>query len=381
MAARSSPCCESPSLVYDSRMRFRRFGAILAITSVALALVSCAAPAQPDKPVELTISSWVFISDDQKAFMKEVETQSKGSITFKTIENWTEPDGVEKLTDEFAMTKAVAAGDIDIAFTSTRSFPTLGIDGFRAIEAPFLIQNYAGAFDIAKGKVGADAMAAFDGTGLTALSVYVGNLKYPLTAGHPLLEPSDWAGKRIQYYGSETDGVAARTISALGAEPVSEGLHIIDDLNAGSYDGGFDSLYDIAAGGATARGPYPTSNVAFWPSILFYVMNSDRFNSLSDAQREVIRTAASHATEANSTPYPDLDVAGSVCQAGARFGTATAEQLSALRSAAQPVYDWLASDPAEAPILAALQKIAADHPQPDPIDVPDGCAWDPSLAG
>jgi TRAP-type C4-dicarboxylate transport system substrate-binding protein len=354
--------------------------ALGAATIVTLALASCASPGEPVEPVELTISSWVFISADQEAFMDEVETESDGSITFTPIENWTEPDGVEKVGDEFALTQAVAAGEVDIAFTSTRSFPALGIDGFRAIEAPFLIQSYAGAYDIVKGQIGKDAIAAFDGTGLTPLSVYTGSLKYPLAAGHPLLEPSDWAGKRIASYASEDDGVVARTITALGGEPIVGGVHLIDDLNDGSYDGGFDSLYDVAAGGAGAHGPFPTSNVTFWPSILFYVMNTERFDSLSDAQREIIRTAAEHATEANSSPDPDLNVASSVCNAGARFGTATPEQLAALRRAVEPVYDWLESDPAEAPLLEALQEIAADHPEPDPVDVPEGCAWDPALA-
>ena len=362
-------------------MRPTRLGALVATTSVALALVACSSPAEPDKPLDLTLASWVFISPDQQAFMDEVEAESDGSITFTTIENWTEPDGVEKVSDEFALTQAVTAGDIDIAFTSTRSFPALGIDGFRAIEAPFLIQNYAGAYDIVTGQIGKDAVAAFDGTGLTALSIYTGSLKYPLTAGHPLLEPADWAGKHIPLYASEDDGVAARTVTALGGEPVEGGVHLIDDLNAGLYDAGFDSLYDVAAGGAGTAGPYPTSNVTFWPSILFYDMNSTRFDSLTDAQQQIIRTAAEHATEGESSPDPDLDVAGSVCNAGARFGTATAEQLAALRSAVQPVYDWLESDPAEAPVLQALEQIAADHPEPDPIEVPENCAWDPGLAG
>lgn len=356
----------------------RRFGALLALTSVTLLLASCAAPPEPDKPVALTFASWVFISSDQQAFMDEVGAKSNGSITFSPIENWTEPDGVEKLGDEFALAKAVAEGDVDVAFTSTRSFPALGIDGFRAIEAPFLIQNYAGLSDIVNGKVGADAMAAFAGSGLTALSVYSGSLRYPLTAGHPLLEPSDWAGKRIQYYGSEADGTAARTIRALGGEPVAEGLHIIDDLNAGGYDGGLDSLYDVAAGGAGTTGPFPTSNVTFWPTVLFDVINTDRFNSLSDAQRSVVVAAAQHAGEAQSGPAADTEIAGSVCRTGTRFGTATAEQLTSLRAAVQPVYDWLEGDPAEAPVLKELREIAAAHPVPDPIDVPEGCAWVPA---
>lgn len=331
-----------------------RFVSVAAGGALTLTLAACAPTSRPEEPVELTFASWVFISDEQRDFMDEVEAESDGSITFTAVENWTEPDGVEKLSDEFTMGQAIAAGDLDAGWTSTRSFPALGIDGFRAIEAPFLIQSLAATDDIISGQIGEDALSAFTGTGLTGLAIFPGTMRYPLSADRPLLEPSDWAGKRIVYYSPEADGVQARTVKALGGDPVNEGLHIIDDLNAGSYDGGFDSLGDVAAGGATPAGPFPTSNVVMWPTVLFYVMNTDRFESLAESQRAVILAAAQHAAD-KAAQADDPTIATSVCATTARFGTSAPDQLLALRTAVEPVYEWLRNDPAEAPTLEALE--------------------------
>jgi TRAP-type C4-dicarboxylate transport system substrate-binding protein len=353
-----------------------RMVTLFAIACLGVTLVSCA-PTEPSNPVELTFASWVFISPEQQAFMDEVEEESDGTITFAPLDNWTEPDGVEKIGDEFSMVESIAAGEIDVGWTSTRSFPAVGIDGFRAIEAPFLIQNLAGAKAIVSGSIGQDALAAFAGTGVTGLAIYPGTMRYPLTAGHPLLEPADWVGKRILYYAPEEDSVQARTVRSLGAKPVSVGLHIIDDINDGVHDGGADSLGDIAAGGANVGGPFPTSNVVLWPTILFYVMNTERFDSMDESQRNVIQQAAQHAADAEIAVEADPSIAASICATTARFGTATPEQLASLRAAVQPVYDWLRADSAEAPTLAALQEIAAAHPDPDAVSVPEGCAWKP----
>jgi TRAP-type C4-dicarboxylate transport system substrate-binding protein len=354
---------------------------IAAVTALSVVLGSCAASPEPATPVELTFASWVFISDQQQAFMDEVESKSEGTITFTILENWTEPDGVEKLSDEFAMANAIASGEIDAGWTSTRSFPALGIDGFRSIEAPFLIQSLHATNAIVSGQIGTDALTALDGSGVTGLAIYPGTMRYPLTAGEPLRAPGDWAGKDILYYSPEEDGVQARTVRALGGEPVNVGLHIIDDLKAGLYDGGFDSLGDVAAGGATPRGPFLTSNLVMWPTVLFLVINSDRFESLTESQQDVLVSAAEHAAAAETAAGVDPTIAESVCGTSARFGTATPDDLTALRAAVQPVYDWLEDDPAEAPLLTALQDIADEHPEPDAVSVPEGCAWDPSLVG
>lgn len=354
-----------------------RSRSLIALVALCLLLTSCTATPKPVAHVKLTFASWVFISDEQKAFMADVTKESHGTITFTPLDNWTTPGGVEKPDDEISMAKAIAAGKIDLGWTSTRSFPALGINGFRAIEAPFLIQNFAGVQDIVSGPIAKSASSALASAGITGLASYAGTLRYPISDSAPLLQPSDWAGKKISYYGQAgDDSVQTRTVQALGGVPTFTGLHTIDDLNAGLYAGATDTLYDVVQGGATNKGPYLSSNVVFWPTILFYVANSKKFKALDPSQQAAITAAAQHAATAETAELaPDPTVGKSVCDAGGRFGTASAAQLAALRSAVQPVYDWLSSTPAEAPLLTKLQAIAAKHPDPDVATVPKGCDW------
>lgn len=356
-----------------------RFSSLVLVTAAALALTGCAAAPRAVTPVNLSFGTWVYFSPEQEDFMKEVTARSDGTITFTRVEEWAQPDGIERLSDEQSMVKEIVAGNMDIGWTSNRSFPTLGIDGFRAMEAPFLVRNTAAQIDIATGPIGADALKAVSAVGLTGLAAYPGTLRYPLTNGAPLLQPSDWNGKDIAYYGDpSTDSVQARTIAALGGKPVFTGLHILDDLTAGAYAGGADSLSDIAQGGATPQGPYVTSNVVLWAPLLMTVMNSKKFASLDPSQQRVLlQVAQEEAKEVVDETVPVPGLGGAACTAGARFGTATPDQLADLRAAVQPVYDWLQSDPKEAPMLARMEKVAAAHPKIADVTVANGCEWVP----
>lgn len=340
---------------------------------VSGALVSCTAPAAP---VELDFASYFGISPEIQAFIDEV--QADNSITVTVDENWTvHHDGVEAIGDEVSVAKAVAAGDIDLAWSSTRVFPALGVDGFRAVEAPMLITSYAAERDVVSGETGAAILAGLGGSGVTGLSVFPGTLRSPVTTGHPLLDPADWAGKRVVYFHEPAaDSVQAETIEALGGVPSYLGLHIIDDLDGGVVDAGTDSLDDLSDGGATNAGPFMTSNVVLWPTLSMLVANTERFAGLSESQRNTITAAARHLRDSFMTVGMDPSVVPLVC-AMTKLAVATPEQLAALRTAVQPVYDSLEADPVEAPFLHQLEKIAAAHPDADVPSVPASCAWGP----
>lgn len=353
--------------------RFRTLSALCLLGVVGASLVSCSArPA----PVELTFASSTAISPEMQRFVDEIEADK--TITVTVVADWS-PKGAKRgsTDDEASLAQAVAADEVDLAWSSTRVFPALGVNGFRAVEAPMLITSYAAERDIVSGDTGAAIKGGLNGTGVTALALFPGALRYPLTNGRPLLDPADWSGKRIATVQTAAgDSVQARTATALGGTPVDQGRHLVDDLKAGVIDGASASLGDVAAGGTTTSGPFLTGNVVLWPTLNMIVANSDSLGHLTQSQQATITLAALHLRADLMSVTPDPAAIASICSA-TKVGVATAQQRSALRAAVQPVYDWLEGDAVEAPFLHTLQAIAAAHPDADIPAVPAGCAWAP----
>ena len=80
------------------------------------------------------------------------------------------------------------------------------------------------------------------------------------------------------------------------------------------------------------------------------------------------------ATAASVTGTHDENtLAQQLCDKGAKFITATPEQVVGMTAAVQPVLDRLAADPTNGPILTDIQEIAARHPGPDAPSVPADC--------
>jgi hypothetical protein len=95
---------------------------------------------------------------------------------------------------------------------------------------------------------------------------------------------------------------------------------------------------------------------------------------LTAEQQGWVREAADRAAQASVEAVLDEPLAvRAACDAGSRFVDASPEDLEALRTAFAPVVERLAADPVDGPILAELQAIAAEHPGPEVLDVPDGC--------
>jgi hypothetical protein len=86
--------------------------------------------------------------------------------------------------------------------------------------------------------------------------------------------------------------------------------------------------------------------------------------------REAANRAVQASVEADFDETVDLQAA---CEAGSRFVDASSEYVEALRTAFAPVVERLAADPVDGPILAELRAIAAMHPGPEPLDMPDSC--------
>jgi TRAP-type C4-dicarboxylate transport system substrate-binding protein len=308
-------------------------------------------------------------------FVESLDEVSGGRLRVELAEGF----GNGAADNESRLVEAIASGAVDGGWPATRSFSAAGIRGLDAVEAPMTISSYAAERALVSGPVADMLLEQLDGSGVHGLGLAVGELRRPRAAGAPLLSPEDWAGARFAVFDSEVQHEAIR---ALGAEPVAVGFARADEIAAGNLRG--------AEGGATAIGgispvaPFATANVVLWPKVFVLSFNAERFESLTDEQQGWVDEAADRAVQASLEAAFDEAVAvQDACESGSLFVDASSEDVEALRTAFAPVVERLAADPVDGPILAELQAIAAEHPGPEPLDIPDSCreAATPTTAG
>jgi TRAP-type C4-dicarboxylate transport system substrate-binding protein len=303
-----------------------------------------------------------------EAFVESLEKVSNGRINVEmTIEY-----GGGAPEAESNLVKAMASGEVDGGWPSTRAFANAGIAGLEAVEAPMTVTSYAAEKTLVSGPVADKLLAKLDGTGVVGLELAVGPLRRPFAAEAPLLGPQDWAGATFRVYNSP---VQTEAIRALGATPVNLGFkEWVDEVRAGNLRGLELDIAQYAESGHTTEAGYVTANVVLWPKVFVLSISQERFDALTDEQQTWVREAADKAMQVSvDATYDETTIAQDLCGKGARFVNASPDQITVLRSSLQPVLDGLAADPANGTLLTEIRAIAADHPVPDVPTVPEAC--------
>jgi TRAP-type C4-dicarboxylate transport system substrate-binding protein len=302
-----------------------------------------------------------------QAFIKALERRSGGRI--KTTVQETFESGA--VTAEADLVKAIASGRLDGGWPATRAFGRAGIRGLEPIEAPMLLTSYAAEKSLAKGTAARTLLRTLDGSGVVGLGLAVGPLRRPWTVTEPLVDPQRWSGVTIRSYNSP---VQEDTFRALGAVPVPASFYFGDLVRAGTLRAIETDVAQYAHSGYGVLVPKAVGNEVLWPRMMVLTLSQKRFDSLTSEQRGWVRDAARDAVQASvSFGYDDSKLAAHLCAQGVRFAVATPDQLAQLHREVQPVIDALARDIATGPSLAQVQKVAADHPTPDAVDVPATC--------
>jgi len=165
-----------------------------------------------------------------EAFVEALEDVSGGRLKVEILDEY--GDGAPDAESD--MVAAIAAGEIDGGFPSTRAFANAGISGLEVVEAPMLITSYDAEKELISGPVGEELLGRLEGSGLVGLGLSVGPLRRPFAADAPLLGPEDWQGARFRVYNSPTQEDAVR---ALGGDPVNMSFGWIEEVDAGNLRG------------------------------------------------------------------------------------------------------------------------------------------------
>ena len=275
---------------------------------------------------------------------------------------------------ESQIVRAIASGEVDGGWPSTRAFARGGIPGLEVVEAPMTIASYAAQKALVSGPVAGKLLARLDGSGVVGLGLTVGPLRRPFAANAPLLGREDWKGITFRVFNSP---VQADAVRALGATPADLSFSFIDQLKDGSLRGvELDIAQYERIGEGTAAGNI-TANVVLWPKVFVLALSEKRFRELTPQQQGWVREAATQAVKASvDAPYDEVPAAQRLCARGARFLDANPDQVQGLRTRLRPVLDELAADAGGAQLLGDLQAIAAQHPDPEVPAVPANCRQD-----
>jgi len=362
-------------------MKLRKAGALLTLAVATVTAAGCSASTNGDKagggptsgPLVLRMASTPWnLSDTPPVaeFIRKVHSLSRGKVQVKVINQW----GLYRPSAEAQVIRATAAGQVDLGWAGSRVFDTIGVPGPGALSAPMLIESYPLETAVLKSSLPTRMLAELSRVHVTGLAVLGDTLRHPIAVRRPLLAPADWRGLSIGTYRS---GVQEQAIRALGAIPVvAFGPYRTHDLSSGII-GGFE--FDVQRYGhdvPASSAPYVTANVVLWPQFDVLFANPARLASLTAQQRGWLREAAQQAA-ANSVSLVTGQNGPSIkqaCARGARFATATAADLAALRRAFSPVYHGLEADPQTSAFIRQIKQLKRTTSSGPAPAIPAGCA-------
>ena len=359
---------------------FTGLAAMLVVAAVALAACGSQPPAGPggDRIGSPTVVLRFATFDGESvpeipgvsAFIDALESESGGAFRVEVTYAYGEgaPDAESRLV------QAIASGDLDGGWPSTRAFARAGIDGLAAIEAPLTLTSYEAIKALATGAAAERALSALDGTGIAGLGLVAGDLRRPFAADGFLRRPDDWRGIAFRSYNSP---IQSSTIEALGGTPRDLSFSWDEEVAGGRLQG-IESGIGVYAMNFSNEVPYATANVVLWPKVHVLALSQERLDALTDEQRGwVERAAAAALAAASAADYDESAAVARACEAGVRFAVASDDDLAAMRHAVQPVVDALSASEADHALLSEVLAIAGEHPDAYTPEVPAECMGEP----
>jgi TRAP-type C4-dicarboxylate transport system substrate-binding protein len=289
--------------------------------------------------------AWAPYAPSVEEFVRSVAEISGGSIDVEVAWEavpWT-PES------ELTLATMVSDGDIELALVPTRVWDELGVTTMQALQAPFLVDNFELLNAIVGGELAEEVMAGLDTLGIAGLALWPDSLRHPFGFERPLLSAADFDGAQLRV---PTSDASFRLFRAIGAEPVNVDLGAGVPAGIAGVESALSLGFDLPALGAF------TANITFYPKVNSLVANADVLESLSDDQRDALRTAATDTTAfAVATNPTEHDLAEQYCADGGSVALADAADLAELTELAAPVLAELEADDATRRIIDEIREL------------------------
>lgn len=285
-----------------------------------------------------------------QAYAAAVAQQSHGSLRLHFTDSWHkgEVDFEKHTLDD------VTTGRVQGTWVGVPSLDLIGVTSFQPLLAPLLVDSQVMQSRIFTSGIPAGMARGLQGHGLVGVAVLPGPMRKVLGVREPFREPADFRGATLGIQGGAIPESTARALGATFTRmPSGATLTQVDayEQHVGNIVGSFYGL----------EAKYLTANVNLWPHAMAVVLNETSYRALTDAQREILHTAATSAIPAalEATRAEDDSGVVKLCAQGVTFPPASDVQLAALRRAVQPVYDEIAQDPDNARMLDRLTDLRA----------------------
>ena len=302
-------------------------------------------------------------------YADRVNAISSGNVRIRVVSEW----GAFAADAEEQVIRATAAGKVDLGWTGTRAFDSLGVRSFQALSAPMLIDSNELVTAILGGPIPGRMLPVLEQVDVAGLAVFGDGIRLPVAVRQPLRAPSDWRGLSI---GTLRSTVQQQAITALGATPLAVfgpfRVHALDNGQIQGYE--FDAqLY--ATQDSAVRAPFVTTNIPLWPQTDVLFANPGSLASLSAAQRAWLAQAAAETVRASvDLTRPSRDELFRACSLGARFIEASPADITAMRAAFETVYASLNSDPETQAFIDDIVRLKSRVAAGDLFALPPGCA-------
>ncbi len=321
---------------------------IAAILFAALLLVmSCSALADETFNLKLghNLAEDHAVHISLTAFAADVAEKSAGTINIQIFPNCT-------LGSESDMISQVQFGMLDMAKVSAS---TLGNYNklYNAYSVPYVFDNQEHYYSVMDGEIAQELYMATEGDGFIGLTWLDSGSRSFYTKDKAIRTPADLKGLKIRTMDSQ---MAIDMMSNLGGSATVMGYSdIYTGLQQGVIDGAENNVTALRDHGDVAKF-YSFDEHTRIPDIV--VLSADVWNSMSDAQKDVMKTCAQAATDAYKTAwkaFEDEVLANAVNNNGVELVRDV--DIAAFQAAVAPIYDNLkASEP---DVYAVVEKIRA----------------------
>ena len=164
--------------------------AVIALTIMAL-VAACQATRSTDKAggdtAVLTLATIDEVNNNGQSYGPQTFVESLGKVSGGRLKVQLKTEyGNGAAEAESNVVKAIASGELDGGWPSTRAFASGGIKGLEVVEAPMTITSYAAQKALVSGPVADKVLARLDGSGVVGLGLAVGPLRRPFAAKDPL---------------------------------------------------------------------------------------------------------------------------------------------------------------------------------------------------